>query len=111
MQVAQLALQLYTVRDALESAPEWTLTGLSSMGYRNVELAGTAGLTLVRSGSCWTLTIWRSSARMWASTGSAMGSTRRWTTWRRSAVDTRSCRRCRRSGAVAATWGAGWARR
>ena len=44
MQVAQLALQLYTVRDALESAPERTLTGLSSMGYRNVELAGTAGL-------------------------------------------------------------------
>jgi sugar phosphate isomerase/epimerase len=45
VQVAQLALQLYTVRDALESAPERTLTGLSSMGYRNVELAGTAGLS------------------------------------------------------------------
>jgi sugar phosphate isomerase/epimerase len=43
VQVAQLALQLYTVRDALEADPERTLTGLSSMGYRNVELAGTAG--------------------------------------------------------------------
>ncbi len=44
MQVAQLALQLYTVRDALERDPDRTLTALSSMGYRNVELAGTAGL-------------------------------------------------------------------
>jgi len=43
VQVAQLALQLYTVRDALEADPERTLTGLASMGYRNVELAGTAG--------------------------------------------------------------------
>src|SRR5215468_7983373 len=44
MQVAQLALQLYTVRDALADDPERTLTGLASMGYRSVELAGTAGL-------------------------------------------------------------------
>ena len=38
------ALQLYTVRDALQENPERTLRAVKEMGYDHVELAGTAGL-------------------------------------------------------------------
>lgn len=40
----QLAIQLYTVRAPLSADPGGTLAALAAMGYRHVELAGTAGL-------------------------------------------------------------------
>ena len=43
MQASQLALQLFTVRDALAADPDGTLRALAAAGYRSVELAGTAG--------------------------------------------------------------------
>lgn len=41
-----IALQLYTVREALATNLEGTLKELSNIGYRYVELAGTAGKTV-----------------------------------------------------------------
>ncbi len=42
------ALQLYTVRDSMDRAPEATLEQVKAMGYNHVELAGLAGLTAER---------------------------------------------------------------
>ncbi|PXY21762.1 sugar phosphate isomerase/epimerase family protein [Prauserella endophytica] len=41
----RIAVQLYTLRNALEADLEGTLEELSDIGYRNVELAGTYGRT------------------------------------------------------------------
>jgi len=43
--LARPGLQLYTVRDAMATDVDGTLAALASIGYREVELAGTYGLT------------------------------------------------------------------
>ena len=42
----QLAIQLYTVRDAADADLHGTLAGLAAMGYKYVETAGTYGLSI-----------------------------------------------------------------
>ncbi|GAA0811144.1 sugar phosphate isomerase/epimerase family protein [Spirilliplanes yamanashiensis] len=43
--VDRISIQLYTVRDVLAADPAGTIAALARIGYRRVELAGTAGLT------------------------------------------------------------------
>lgn len=42
----QIAIQLYTVRDAADADLHGTLAGLAEMGYKYVEAAGTYGLSM-----------------------------------------------------------------
>jgi sugar phosphate isomerase/epimerase len=46
--VSQISIQLYTVRDILAADPAGTLATLADIGYRQVETAGTAGLTVAQ---------------------------------------------------------------
>jgi len=63
--VSRISIQLYTVRDILSADPAGTLATLSEIGYRRVETAGTAGLSVAEFRELLDANgIWASSAHM-----------------------------------------------